>query len=517
MQPLVRVSPDARPDLDLVVAVDARPRPGALRDALAGAVGDPSLELVFWLPDHRSYVDLYGRPLAPPADERARLTTFVVDADGPVAALVLDASRAADAAVVRSVCTAAASALVEARRHAELRARLADVTGSRARILEAAHERTELDTGARKVSLTGRGPADAIAGLLRGDPRSDTARVAQAEGLVTRLGALSPDEERLNALIAAAPVAVLEVDLDTRVVRWNAAAERIYGWRADEVLGAPVPLVPPEREVEFQWLLGRVRAGNAYTGFETVRRRKDGSLVDVEIAAAPVRDGTGEIVSHMVVFTDISERKRADRELRLSRAQVVEAGDAERRRLERNLHDGAQQRLVALSLELGLLEKRFEDDAEAQRAIDQVRRELGESLQELRDLARGIHPVIVTGQGLVAAAESLAARSPVPVELDLDVGERPPEVVEVAAYYLLAEALTNVAKYARASRATVEVKRIRGRLIVEVADDGVGGADAATGSGLRGLNDRIEALGGRVRVWSPEGGGTRVRAELPCE
>jgi PAS domain S-box-containing protein len=367
------------------------------------------------------------------------------------------------------------------------------------------------------LTLTGHGPADTIAGLLRGDPGSASARVAQAEGLVTRLDALSPDEERLNAVIAAAPVAVLEVDLDTRVVRWNAAAERIYGWRAEEVLGERVPLVPPDREAEFQWLLGRVRAGNAYTGFETVRRRKDGSQVDVEIAAAPVRDGTGEIVSHMVVFTDISERKQAERELRLSRAQVVEAGDAERRRLERNLHDGAQQRLVALSLELGLLKQRFQDDGEAQRAIDQARRELGESLQELRDLARGIHPVIVTGHGLAAAAESLAARSPVRVELDLEIGERPPEVVEVAAYYLLAEALTNVAKYAHASCATVEIKRSNGSLIVEVADDGVGGADAAAGSGLLGLTDRIEALGGSLRVWSPEGGGTRVHAELPCE
>jgi PAS domain S-box-containing protein len=517
VQPFLRVSPDARTDLDFVVEIDAQPAPGELRDALSQAFGDPSLELAFWLPDGNSYVDSDGRPVPLPAEEGHRRTTFVVGSDGPVAALVHDTSLATDPAFVRSICTAAASALAGARRHTELRARLADVTGSRARIVEAAHELTELESGARRLTLTGHGPADTISGLLRGDPASATARVADAEGLVTRLDTLSPDEERLNALIGAAPVAVLEVDLDTRVVRWNAAAERIYGWRADEVLGERVPLVPPDREAEFQWLLGRVRAGHAYTGFETVRRRKDGSLVDVEIAAAPVRDESGEIVSHIVVFTDISERKRAERELRLSRAQVVEAGDAERRRLERNLHDGAQQRLVSLSLELGLLEQRFRDDAEAQHAIDQARRELAESLQELRDLARGIHPVIVTGHGLAVAAESLAARCPVPVELDLELGERPPEVVEVAAYYLLAEALTNVAKYARASRATVEIRRSNGSLIVEVTDDGVGGADAAAGSGLRGLTDRIDALGGHLRVWSPEGGGTRIRAELPCE
>ena len=295
---------------------------------------------------------------------------------------------------------------------------------------------------------------------------------------------------------------MLEVDLDTRVMRWNAAAERIYGWGADEVLGRRVPFVPPEREAEFEWLLGRVRAGNAYTGFETVRRRKDGSLVDVEIAAAPVRDESGEIVSHMVVFTDISERKRAERELRASRAQVVEAGDAERRRLERNLHDGAQQRLVALSLELGLLEQRFQDDSEAQRAIDQARRELGESLRELRDLARGIHPAVVTGYGLAVAAESLVDRSPVPVELDVDLDERVPETIEVAAYYLVSESLTNVAKYAHASRATVVIRRSAGDLVVEIADDGVGGADVSGGSGLGGspTASRPSAAGSRSRA-----------------
>ncbi len=503
--------------MGVVIEIDAPLAPDDLRDALAAALGDPTLELALWLPDRESYVGLDGVPTTPRAAESGRSTAFVGDPDGPVAAIALDAGLAIDPVLIRSVCAAAHAALVEARRATELRARLDDVTGSRARIREDAHELTERERGARRLTVPGYGAADTIAGLLRGDPESAGARIANAEGLVTQLDALSPGEERLNAVIASAPVAVLEVDLDTRVVRWNAAAERISGWRAEEVLGRPVPLVPPEREAEFQWLLGRVRAGHAYSGFETVRRRKDGSLVDVEIAAAPVRDETGAIVSHMVVFTDVSERKHAERELRLSRAQVVEAGDAERRRLERNLHDGAQQRLVALSLELGLLEQRFADDPEAQRAIDQVRREVGESLQELRDLARGIHPVIVTGHGLAVAAETLAARSPVHVELDVEIGERPPEVVEVAAYYLLAEALTNVAKYACASCATVAIRRANGSLVVEIADDGVGGADAAAGSGLRGLSDRIEALGGRLVVTSPAGGGTRIRAELPCE
>ena len=500
---------------DCAVEIAARLTPPGLQAALRSALQDPALELCLWIAEGGTFVDVEGRPVAVPASEGAVIT--IVGHDGaPVAALVHDAAIA-EPAVVEAVCSVSGAALDDARRQLELRLRLEEVTGSSAQILETAHELTEIDRGVRRVTLTGAGAANTIAGLLRGAPPSHALHSAGAEGLVERLDSLSAGEERLNAVIGAAPVAGLEVDLDPCVMRWNAAAVRIYGWRADEVLGRPVPFVPPERQAEFEWLLGRVRAGNAYTGFETVRHRKDGSLVDVEIAAAPVRDESGEIVSHMVVFTDITERKRAERELRASRARAVQAGDAERRRLERNLHDGAQQRLVSLSLELGLLEQRFEGDPEAQRAIDQARRELAESLQELRDLARGIHPAVVTGYGLAVAVESLVAHSPVPVVLDVDMRERAPETVEVAAYYLVSESLTNVAKYARASRATVVIRHAGGRLAVEIADDGVGGADAAGGSGLRGLADRVEALGGRLQVRSPAGGGTRISAAMPTD
>jgi signal transduction histidine kinase len=204
-------------------------------------------------------------------------------------------------------------------------------------------------------------------------------------------------------------------------------------------------------------------------------------------------------------------------ELRGSRVRIVDAGQKERQRLERNLHDGAQQRLVALSLELGMIEKQLAGDPETSGRLDQARREIAASLAELRELARGIHPAVVTGHGLTVALESLAARSPLPVRLSMDVEERVPEAVEVAAYYLVSESLTNVAKYAEASAATVDVRRVNGELVVEVVDDGVGGADTEAGSGLRGLADRVEALDGRLRVWSPTGGGTRVRAEIPCE
>ncbi len=203
-------------------------------------------------------------------------------------------------------------------------------------------------------------------------------------------------------------------------------------------------------------------------------------------------------------------------ELRSSRTRILEATQDERRRLERNLHDGAQQRLVALSLELGTLESRYGADPEAKAQIAALRGELTNSLAELRELARGLHPAVLTDYGLAVALEGLVARAPLPVALQLRLPDRLPAAHEVAAYYLVSESLTNVTKYAHASSVTVEVARTNGELVVEVVDDGCGGAQENGGSGLRGLADRVEALDGRLRVWSPDGGGTRVRAEIPC-
>jgi signal transduction histidine kinase len=204
-------------------------------------------------------------------------------------------------------------------------------------------------------------------------------------------------------------------------------------------------------------------------------------------------------------------------ELRGSRARIVGAGQSERQRLERNLHDGAQQRLIALSLELSLLEERLGDDADTRARLREARREIGTSLEELRDVARGIHPAVVSGHGLAVALEQLAARAGVPVRLSVRLAGRLPEPIEVAAFYLVSESLANVTKHAGATSATVEVARTDGQVLVEVVDDGIGGADTELGSGLRGLADRVEALGGRLQVWSPRGGGTRLRAEVPCE
>ncbi len=211
-----------------------------------------------------------------------------------------------------------------------------------------------------------------------------------------------------------------------------------------------------------------------------------------------------------------AELKARVEELRGSRARVIEAGRRERKRLERDLHDGAQQRLIALSLELSLLEHRLSGDPDAKTRLDRARREIALSLEELRDVAHGIHPAVLSGHGLEVALESVAARAPFPVRLRVDLAGRLNEPLEVAAYYVVSESLTNAAKHAHATSATVVVGLRHEQVVVEVLDDGIGGADTERGTGLRGLADRVEALGGRLRVWTPSGGGTRVRAEIPC-
>jgi signal transduction histidine kinase len=203
-------------------------------------------------------------------------------------------------------------------------------------------------------------------------------------------------------------------------------------------------------------------------------------------------------------------------ELRASRERIVAAGDAERRRLERNLHDGAQQRLVAVALQLQLLQRRIRRDPEtAEQLVTVASAELAESLDELRELARGLHPAVLE-HGLAPALDALATRSAVATSVSYALPERLPEQLELAAYFVACEALTNVAKYAGASAATVRVWNDGRAAFIEIADDGVGGADDALGSGLRGLADRVEALEGRLRVVSPAGVGTTVTAELPC-
>jgi signal transduction histidine kinase len=235
--------------------------------------------------------------------------------------------------------------------------------------------------------------------------------------------------------------------------------------------------------------------------------QEEPELLEAVSAAAGISLETARLHAELAARLD---------ELRGSRVRVIEAGQRERQRLERNLHDGAQQRLVALSLDLTLLKKRLDAHPEASTRIDHARSEIALSLEELRDVARGLHPAVVSGHGLAVALESLAARATVPVRLNVELQDRLPEPIEVAAYYLVSESLANIGKHARATSATIDVSRRNGEVVVEIVDDGIGGADTERGSGLRGLADRVEALDGRLRVWTPRGHGTRVRAEIPC-
>ncbi|HEV2812393.1 MAG TPA: sensor histidine kinase, partial [Solirubrobacteraceae bacterium] len=218
------------------------------------------------------------------------------------------------------------------------------------------------------------------------------------------------------------------------------------------------------------------------------------------------------------------ENERLDAELRArveelqrSRALLVDAALSERRRLERDLHDGAQQRRVALSLQLGMIEAQLQKRPEAARELlAGARDEARAALEDLRELARGIHPAVLTDRGLKPALESLADRAPLPVEVGPVPEERLPGAVEAAAYFVVAESLTNVAKYAEATHAEVSVGRENGFALIEVRDDGVGGADPSSGTGLRGLAERLAALAGRLEVESAPGHGTVVRARVPC-
>jgi signal transduction histidine kinase len=223
---------------------------------------------------------------------------------------------------------------------------------------------------------------------------------------------------------------------------------------------------------------------------------------------------TNRAIVRGLLGRDITERMRA---LTASRAAAVDLAAEDRRRIERDLHDGVQQRLVSLAMDLGRAKEKLETDPDrARELVDDAHDEAKRAITEVRDLARGIHPAVLTDRGLDAALSALAARSSVPVEVRVDVAERPPASVEAAAYFVVSEALANVAKHASATRASVTVRRSDDRLTVQVQDDGVGGASLVEGSGLAGLRDRVGALDGELHLLSPQGGPTVLMVEIPC-
>jgi signal transduction histidine kinase len=235
--------------------------------------------------------------------------------------------------------------------------------------------------------------------------------------------------------------------------------------------------------------------------------------VVVSYSSAPVSLGGGR--GAVVAFQDISHRLRLG-EVEASRARIVAASDETRRRIERDLHDGAQQRLVSLGLEVqGAAAMTPPELEDLQAQLSRIGEGLTDVLEELHEISRGIHPAILTEGGLGPALKALARRSAVPVELDVRIGHRMPERVEVAAYYLVSEALANAAKHSQASVVTVEVAAEDGVVLLAMRDDGIGGADPTQGSGLIGLSDRVEALGGRIEISSPAGRGTSLLVTIP--
>jgi PAS domain S-box-containing protein len=555
--------------------------PGELKEALARALGDPTLQLAYWIPDTRSFADIEGNPIELPEPDGEELVTMVEREGRTVAALIHHRSLEEDPLLVESAAATAALALESERRHAalakaqarnralldavpdlmfrmtregvylEYKGRAEDLAVSPDQLIGAsAHDILPKDVadplveGIKRAIDTGEIVTGEYRLELDGAPRDFEARIVKAgeEAVLivrefTERNAAQAELERLHlelqqrhreleherdfagTVVDSTPSLLCLVTPGGYVVRFNHSLVQLSGRRDDDLTkGNPfwdVFIAPEEREtVRARLLEVAVEGGSGE--YESTWITADGERLTVAWSTTPLRDDRGH-PRLLICGVDITERKEHEAELRRSRARLVEASDIERRRLERNLHDGAQQRLVSLSLALRLAQARIADDPEgADRLLSQASEELSQALEELRELARGIHPAILSDRGLGPALEALAARTPLMIDMKM-VEERLPEPVEAAAYYVVSEALANVAKYAEASSVAVSIARVNGRAIVEIADDGIGGADPTRGSGLRGLVDRVEALDGDLEVESPRGSGTRIRAVIPCE
>jgi PAS domain S-box-containing protein len=339
---------------------------------------------------------------------------------------------------------------------------------------------------------------------------------------VTERRRLEVEKERerafLNAIANNAPSMLCLVDAEGRLTEGgaNIAFEHTLGYEPAQIGGQILwqAFVDPAEADEVRSLVAAVAAGELPKEHDNTWVARDGRKLSVAWTCTPLPE-IDERRLFLITGVDITERKRTAEDLHASRARLVRAEDRARRALERNLHDGAQQRLVALSVALRLVESKLASDpASASELLVSAREELTQALAELRELARGIHPAVLTDRGLRPALEMLASRAPLPVEVVAPDERYAPEA-EAAAYYVIAETLTNVTKYAQASAARVEVGQANGSLRVVVSDDGVGGADPEGGTGLRGLVDRVAVLDGTLEIHSPPGGGTAIRAEIP--
>jgi PAS domain S-box-containing protein len=549
------------------------------QEGLRRALNDPGVRLAAWVDERRGYVDPAGKGFEVPTDDVERIATMIASETGePVAVIVHDRALLDEPELLDAVAVAARLALHRNRLQAELRARLDELQRERDFMRDVVNAAPAFfcvvdlegrvirfnDTMAQATGVTdeesvrGRfvwevfaAPEDAAAfresvianasgelqHLFRAadggvidvawslTPVKDSQGVlrlvltgADVSERVRNAEELRRERDFLDLVGHSTPTLLCVVDPNGVVTERgvNTAFEAATGVGDDAAIGRPFwELVVPEDEIAGARsdFFAAVESGCS-TRVETPWRAADGSEIVVEWWPTSL-DGYRK--EHFLICAmDITARKRDEEELRRSRSRLVDAADAERRRLERNLHDGAQQRLVSVSLALRLAESKLRADPEAASTIlGGAGDELAHALQELRELARGLHPAILTDRGLAPALEMLAERASVPVELEVDFDRRLPGPVEVAIFYVVSESLANIAKHADASAVAVRVAHSGDAVVVEVADDGAGGADDSQGSGLRGLSDRVEALDGRLVVVSPPGAGTRVVATMP--
>ena len=465
----------------------------SLDRALASALGDPSLTVAYWFPERHAYVDRHGAALdVPPAG--GQVATDIVLQGRRVGALLHNASVCDEPELVQAAAGAAALALenrrLEVLGREELRARADEQAALRRVATLVARQLPERALFAAVSEEVGRLLAADAATLLR---------FAGEEQAVV-LGAWSgreADSLPVGAAVTIDPRGVLAEIRDTR------RPARVRG-DADAV-------------GDFAGLIQSRGLQSSVAAPITLNEQLWGTVVASMAEPAVMPPQTERRLGHFAeLVSQALANSDAQQQLRASRARVVEAGDAERRRLGRDLHDGAQQQLVSLLLEVQLAREHVESDPQLSRELlDQALSTAQAAVDEMRELAAGIHPAILTQRGLDAALESLASRSPVHVERDVAFTERLPLPVETAAYFVVAEALTNIAKYARATSARVTLSRTGDDLVVEIRDNGIGGADPDRGTGLRGLADRVRAVDGRLKLHSAPGAGTTVAARIP--
>lgn len=366
--------------------------------------------------------------------------------------------------------------------------------------------------------LCGAAPFAALAGMLESplaNEMSNPSRFGLAASLlVLAVLYLSPVVARFERW----RLRLIDADSHTEPGQRRAARERGYGVLTVIVLGPLDLVITAAALLVPAWLL----TGSAFDnqdGWNNADNVKFAvGVLLLPLAVYPITAWAGARAALAQAFLGMRDPDTDRRlvEVTRSRARLVDAFETERRRIERDLHDGTQQRLVALTMALGLARLDLPAGSDAATHIDTAREHAKQALAELRELIRGVHPQILTDRGLAAAITDTASRSPTPVDVDVDLPHRPPAPVEIAAYFAVSEALTNITKHSRAGRAWIHGRRTAGHLVVEIRDDGIGGANPAAGTGLTGIADRVTVVDGRLLLSSPPGGPTVLRMEIPC-